>query len=144
MSSDIMAALPFVDSKGDKEIRCSVIDLDIRKGRATAKTLIFETGGLGMIGTGSINLADESIDLKITPRAKKVSLLKLALLPVSVGGTLANPSVLPDIGGAIGAPAAVASAVLDALSGFGVAEIQMPLTPFRVWQAMREAGKAAP
>ena len=107
VSSDIMAALPFVDSKGDKEIRCGVIDFDIRKGRATAKTLIFETGGLSMIGTGSINLADESIDLKITPRAKKVSLLKLAMLPVNVGGTLASPSALPDIGGAaIGAASA--------------------------------------
>jgi uncharacterized protein involved in outer membrane biogenesis len=118
VSSDIMAALPFVDSKGDKEIRCGVIDFDIRKGRATAKTLIFETGGLGMIGTGSINLADESIDLKITPRAKKVSLLKLAMLPVNVGGTLANPSLRPDIGAAaIGAVTGAVSTAKDIASG---------------------------
>ncbi|MFP6734622.1 MAG: xanthine dehydrogenase family protein molybdopterin-binding subunit [Rhodospirillales bacterium] len=41
--------------------------------------------------------------------------------------------------GAIGAPAAVASAVLDALSGFGVAEIQMPLTPESIWRAINTA-----
>jgi uncharacterized protein involved in outer membrane biogenesis len=118
VSSDIMAALPFVDSKGDKEIRCGVIDFDIRKGRATVKTLIFETGGLSMIGTGSINLADESIDLKINPRAKKVSLLKLAMLPVNVGGTLASPSALPDIGGAaIGAVTGTVSTAKDIASG---------------------------
>ncbi len=118
VSSDIMAALPFVDSKGDKEIRCGVIDFDIRKGQARAKTLIFETGGLSMIGTGSINLADESIDIKINPRAKKVSLLKLAMLPVNVGGTLANPSVLPDIGGAaIGAVTGAVSTAKDIASG---------------------------
>ncbi len=118
VSSDVLAALPFVDSKGDKEIRCGVIDFDIRKGRAKAKTLIFETGGLSMIGTGSVNLADESIDLKINPRAKKVSLLKLAMLPVNVGGTFANPSVLPDIGGAaIGAVTGAVSTAKDIASG---------------------------
>jgi carbon-monoxide dehydrogenase large subunit len=39
--------------------------------------------------------------------------------------------------GAIGAPAAVVSAVLDALRPLGVTDIQMPLTPERVWQAIR-------
>ena len=40
--------------------------------------------------------------------------------------------------GAIGAPAAVTSAVLDdALARFGVTDIAMPITPERVWQALR-------
>ena len=39
--------------------------------------------------------------------------------------------------GAIGAPAAVTSAVLDALSSLGVADIVMPITPERVWRAIR-------
>ena len=43
VSSDIVAALPFVDSKGDKDIRCGVVDFDIRKGQAKAKALVFET-----------------------------------------------------------------------------------------------------
>jgi carbon-monoxide dehydrogenase large subunit len=47
-------------------------------------------------------------------------------------------------GGTTVSPVAFTNAVLDALQGFGVTHIQMPLTPFRVWQAMREAGKAAP
>lgn len=41
--------------------------------------------------------------------------------------------------GAIGAPAAVVSAVLDALAPLGVRELDMPLTSFRVWQAVRAA-----
>ncbi len=41
--------------------------------------------------------------------------------------------------GAIGAPAAVTSAVLDALAILGVSEIQMPLTPQRIWRAIRAA-----
>ncbi len=38
--------------------------------------------------------------------------------------------------GCIGATPAVANAVMDALSPFGVKDIQMPLTPERVWRAM--------
>jgi carbon-monoxide dehydrogenase large subunit len=38
--------------------------------------------------------------------------------------------------GAIGAPAAVASAVLDALAPLGVTDIEMPITPERVWRAI--------
>ncbi len=41
--------------------------------------------------------------------------------------------------GAIGAPAAVVSAVLDALAPLGVTEIEMPLTPERVWRTIRAA-----
>ena len=44
--------------------------------------------------------------------------------------------------GAIGAPAAIVSAVLDALHPFGVTEIEMPLTPNRVWTAIKTAAKA--
>jgi len=118
MSLDIPAALSFVNFKGDKQIRCGVVDFDIRKGQARTKALVFETGGLSMIGTGSINLADETLDLKIDPRAKKVSLLKLAMLPVNVGGTLVSPSVLPDVGGAaIGAVTGAVSTAKDIATG---------------------------
>ncbi len=41
--------------------------------------------------------------------------------------------------GTIGAPAAVVSAVLDALAPLGVADIEMPLTPERVWRTIRAA-----
>lgn len=39
--------------------------------------------------------------------------------------------------GAIGSTPAVVSAVVDALSHLGVTDIQMPLTPQRVWKAMQ-------
>ena len=41
--------------------------------------------------------------------------------------------------GTIAAPAAVVNAVLDALRPLGVTELQMPLTPQRVWAAIRSA-----
>ena len=53
-----------------------------------------------MIGHGGVNLKDKTIDINIEPRAKKVSLLKLAMVPVYIGGTLAKPTVIPNLGGA--------------------------------------------
>ena len=41
--------------------------------------------------------------------------------------------------GSIGAPTAIVGAVLDALRPLGVTDIEMPLTPERVWQAIRAA-----
>ena len=41
--------------------------------------------------------------------------------------------------GAIGAPAAVMNAVMDALSSAGVKHLDMPASPHRVWQAMHAA-----
>ena len=37
----------------------------------------------------------------------------------------------------VAAPAAVANAVMDALSGFGVQHIDTPLTPEKVWKVMQ-------
>ncbi|MGF1501311.1 MAG: xanthine dehydrogenase family protein molybdopterin-binding subunit [Paracoccaceae bacterium] len=41
--------------------------------------------------------------------------------------------------GAIGSPPAIVNAVIDALSPLGVTHIDMPLTPRRVWEAIRTA-----
>jgi carbon-monoxide dehydrogenase large subunit len=38
--------------------------------------------------------------------------------------------------GAIGAPAAVMSALLDALAPLGIMDLEMPATPHRIWQAI--------
>ena len=40
--------------------------------------------------------------------------------------------------GAIGAPPAFMNAVLDAVAEFGIATLDMPLTPERMWQAIRD------
>jgi carbon-monoxide dehydrogenase large subunit len=43
-------------------------------------------------------------------------------------------------GGTTGAPAAVVSAIVDALREFGIKHIEMPATPERIWRAIRTAG----
>jgi carbon-monoxide dehydrogenase large subunit len=44
--------------------------------------------------------------------------------------------------GAIGAPPALVNAVIDAVAGLGIDHLDMPLTPHRLWQALRTAAPA--
>jgi carbon-monoxide dehydrogenase large subunit len=64
----------------------------------------------------------------------------LELVPMQTPSPL-NPLGAKGIGeaGAIGAPPAVQNAVVDAVSHFGVRHIDMPLTPWKVWRAIRDA-----
>jgi aerobic carbon-monoxide dehydrogenase large subunit len=57
----------------------------------------------------------------------------------TVTPTPVNPLGVKGVGeaGTIASPVAVANAVIDALAPFGVAHLDMPLTPARVWQAMQ-------
>jgi carbon-monoxide dehydrogenase large subunit len=50
-----------------------------------------------------------------------------------------NPLGAKGVGeaGAIGGTPAIVNAVIDALSPFGVRDIDMPLTPERVWRAVQ-------
>jgi carbon-monoxide dehydrogenase large subunit len=43
--------------------------------------------------------------------------------------------------GTIASPAAVVNAVIDALAPFGITHLDMPLTPARIWQAVKAAKK---
>ncbi|AHY46206.1 Aerobic-type carbon monoxide dehydrogenase large subunit CoxL/CutL-like protein [Rubrobacter radiotolerans] len=57
-----------------------------------------------------------------------------------------NPMGVKGIGesGAIGSSPAVVNAVIDALSHLGVTHIDMPATPLKVWEAIRDAGARTP
>jgi carbon-monoxide dehydrogenase large subunit len=39
--------------------------------------------------------------------------------------------------GCVGAPPAIVNAILDALQPYGVEWIEMPVTPYQVWRAIR-------
>ena len=51
-----------------------------------------------------------------------------------------NPLGAKGIGesGAVGAPAAVVNAIVDALARFGVEHIDMPVTPEKIWRILEE------
>ena len=69
----------------------------------------------------------------LSPSASTVSAVELAHIetpsPLSVHGAKGTGE-----GGAIGAPAVIASAIADALTPFGAKATEMPFTPERVWR----------
>jgi carbon-monoxide dehydrogenase large subunit len=52
-----------------------------------------------------------------------------------------NPLGVKGVGeaGCVGAPPAIMNAILDALSPLKVTHLDMPATPYRVWEAIQKA-----
>jgi aerobic carbon-monoxide dehydrogenase large subunit len=75
------------------------------------------------------------------PRAGDLCAIATDANPVP---TATNPLGVKGAGeaGSVGAMPAVANAIVDALSGFGVRHIEMPATPERVWRAINGSGAA--
>ncbi len=76
------------------------------------------------------------------PRADNLPMIKFTTEPVP---STANELGMKGCGeaGTVGALAAIANAVTDALAPMGVAPVQMPFSPARIWAAMKEAGRIA-
>lgn len=82
---------------GDKntEVRCALGDFAVKNGDMTTKTALIDTD-LSLIKIdGSANLANERLDLKITPLPKQKSIIVLRT-PFDVTGTFASPIVKPE------------------------------------------------
>ena len=43
----------------------------------------------------------------------------------------------------MGAPPAIANAVIDALSHLGIESLDIPITPYKIWQALHDKKVAA-
>lgn len=99
VSTDLLNIL---DSKDDKTLRCGVVHFDVKSGMANVRAIVVETGGLSVIGTGSVNLKTEQPKLRIEPRSKKANLATAALVPVEIHGTLAKPDWTIDAAAAAG------------------------------------------
>ena len=76
------------------------------------------------------------------PRADDLSYVEVKSNPVP---TPTNPLGVKGCGeaGCVGAMPAVANAIVDALSGFGVRHIEMPATPERIWRAINNSARRA-
>ena len=72
------------------------------------------------------------------PRAHDAPMIEVAHHPVP---TKSNPLGAKGCGeaGTSGGLPAVANAVIDALSDYGIRHLEMPMTPSRIWQAIQDA-----
>ena len=101
-------------SSGTTEIICGVINLKIKDGIAIAdKGIAISTRKMNIIGSGTIDLKTEKLDINIDPQAREgvgISAGQLAEL-VSVGGTLAEPKAVPNTIAALKTAASVGTAI---------------------------------
>lgn len=94
---DIAEALKFM-IRGDRRIpiRCAWGDFAVANGVMRANSLAFDTTDTIIVGEGTINLRDETLDLRLRPRPKDRSLFVFRA-PLLVGGTFKDPSFRPDM-----------------------------------------------
>jgi hypothetical protein len=108
-----------------RTIRCGVVDFAFRGGRGSSRALVFETPELAVVGAGEINLASETINLRLLPRAKVLDLVRVSAVPVEITGPLADPTiVVTPVGaaegivvGALSSAGDLAKAGVDVLKG---------------------------
>lgn len=111
--------LPFLDQSKRGELTCMVSRFEIKQGLATSKAMVIDSDRVIVAGEGTIKLATQELDLKLTPKPKNPSLISLSV-PLLITGPARDPSVLPD-------PLAVAKGVgAIALAGINPLALALP------------------
>ncbi|MFZ5556012.1 MAG: AsmA family protein [Pseudomonadota bacterium] len=131
------------------ELRCMVLRFPVRNGIATIDNgIALETSKVRVLGGGTVNLRDETLELGFRPKATTglgVGAGNLARF-AKVGGTLADPKIALDMAsaaaGAAAAGAAVLTGGLSLLVGGGLLVNDVPDDVCQV--ALSGAPKAAP
>jgi uncharacterized protein involved in outer membrane biogenesis len=126
MFADLFQLVTFGGTSDAAHVNCMVTDFGAVDGIAGAKSLVLDTPGVTVIGTGDVNLRDETLRLHFDSNSKQVNLANLAV-PINVTGTLSHPSVAPDPLGAVGNTADFAAraantatfGALSSLTGLG-------------------------
>lgn len=99
--------LPNAPRNGSEALRCLALRLQARDGVVHAQAMLLETDIASVLGSGSVDLRQERLDLRLLPRAR-IGGVGLAI-PVVVDGALAQPRLRADPQGAASAGAAILS-----------------------------------
>jgi len=105
LGSGILRMLnPFQEKREYTPVNCFVNKIEIKDGLADVKILL-DTDRTSIFGAGDVNLKSERLDLGIKPTPKKGALpvdisfnFRELSQPFRLGGTLANPSLVIDLG----------------------------------------------
>ncbi len=77
-------------------LQCFAADFPLNHGLMSTRTLILDTSEARVQGTGTINLAAETIDYKLETKSKHFSVGSLET-PIDITGKLKSPSIKPEI-----------------------------------------------
>lgn len=90
--ANLNAALFDAPSFGLSHINCGLIAFTVRDGLATADPILIDTQGNALTLNGSIDLRDETVDLRLSADGKHFAFRRQPAR-VHIGGTLADPLV---------------------------------------------------
>jgi AsmA family protein len=95
---DVTRGLGLLVAKNEEktEIRCGVIDFQAQHGNLEERRFFIDTADVLISGRGNINLQDEKIKLELKGDPKHIRFTRLRS-PITVGGTLAHPSIGVDV-----------------------------------------------
>ena len=131
----------------DTHLSCAVAHFNVKNGVGQASRIVIDTDVVAIEGGGSLNLRDETLDLRFRGKSKKVRILRI-LAPIHMYGSLYKPKVkaelskaLPQAGiaAALGALVNPLAAVLPFISPGGAKD-----APCAALIANERAGKAPP
>jgi uncharacterized protein involved in outer membrane biogenesis len=78
-------------------IQCLVTDFTLTDGTVNTNALLLATTEANILGSGTIDLNQEKLNLRLNTEATHFSIGSLST-PINIGGTLKHPSVLPAAG----------------------------------------------
>ena len=83
--------------RGDRnvELRCAAAAFDVKQGLMRSKVIVLDTSDTVVNGVGQISLADETLDLTLSPQPKDKSILSFRS-PLKITGTFSTPAAGPD------------------------------------------------
>ena len=81
----LMALLPAVDSSNESKVNCAIGRFELKDGTMLEKTILIDTSRMRVRGKGSIDFANEDINMRVKPRAKTPQFLSLAI-PIELSG----------------------------------------------------------
>lgn len=113
--------IPFVGESGRGRLNCLASRFVISKGIADATVLMIDSDRVTVGGEGTVNLARQTLDMRLVPMPKDPSLFSLAT-PILLKGPISDPRPTPD-------PVAVAKGLGSLAAGAVVGPFAL-LLPF--------------
>ncbi len=117
---DALRGLP-VELKGRSAVRCLAVRFDAASGQATSRALLLDASRLHLDGEGGVNLADETLDLRLH------ALVRLGGTAIAVPVHLAGPWRSPRPQVAINGGAGQGALVIGAVPGPDACPAQLTL-----------------
>ena len=104
---------------GSSDLRCFALRADVQRGWPTCARWTLNSSVLSMDGTGSVNLGDETLALRLRPQGRLAG--TVIVVPLQVTGPVRSPDVKVNaIGAAESNAGTVAGAVVGSVTPLGL------------------------